>query len=512
VSARVETIPAVGWEPISDLPDDLERLELQELRSLDALWREKRAELEELDEMRTFREKLVRTWAIETGVIERVYDLDRGTTELLIEHGLKSSLIDRASTDKDPEFVARIIGDQRDAIEGLFDFIKRERSLSVGYVKELHATLTRSQTHVEALDQFEEPVSMPLVHGDWKQMPNNPRRPDGTVHEYCPVEQVAPQMERLVELHLAHERRGVPPEVEAAWLHHRFTQIHPFQDGNGRVARALATLIFLRAGWFPLTIDRDRKAHYIDSLEAADLGELRYLVRQFGSVERDAIVRALGIGDQAARELEGLEQVVHAARDDLLLGASERESEELHKVRETADRLQDVGRAELDAIKQLIDREISEYRPEFSTRVDHAAPGDKKANWYFRESVDLAHKFHYFANLRTYAAWMRLRIWDREANTWDDLIVVFHGVGREFRGLIAAAAFYAQYQLGSEKGRKDRELTRRETIADELFQVNYLEDADLAAGRFRDWLRGVLAIGLGQWRASLPAGRGTKQS
>jgi len=23
-----------------------------------------------------------------------------------------------------------------------------------------------------------------------------------------------------------------PPEIEAAWLHHRFTQIHPFQDGN----------------------------------------------------------------------------------------------------------------------------------------------------------------------------------------------------------------------------------------------------------------------------------------
>ena len=42
------------------------------------------------------------------------------------------------------------------------------------------------------------------------------------------------------------------PEVEAAWLHHRFGQIHPFQDGNGRVARALATMIFLRAGFVPL--------------------------------------------------------------------------------------------------------------------------------------------------------------------------------------------------------------------------------------------------------------------
>ena len=45
--------------------------------------------------------------------------------------------------------------------------------------------------------------------------------------------------------------------MEAAWLHHRFVQIHPFQDGNGRIARALSTLIFVKAGWFPLVV-RDR--------------------------------------------------------------------------------------------------------------------------------------------------------------------------------------------------------------------------------------------------------------
>jgi Fic family protein len=499
----------MAWIPIVDLPGDCERLGLQELRSLDALWKEKRTRLEDLDGMRTFREKLARSWAIETGVIERVYELDRGTTELLIERGIDASLIDRASTDKEPELVARIIGDQREAIEGLFDFIKHDRELSVGYVKDLHATLMRSQTHVDALDQFGNPVRMPLIRGDWKKLPNNPRRPDGTMHEYCPPEHVASEVERLVELHVEHERQRVEPEIEAAWLHHRFTQIHPFQDGNGRVARALATLIFLRSGWFPLTIDRDRKAHYIDSLEAADLGDLRYLSHLFGQLERDSIVQALGIGDQVARELEGLEQVVHAASRDLQIGVSERENEELQQVKKTAEKLQKIGLDELRSIKKLIDREISEYRPEFGTRVEHAPPGEKKSNWYFREAVDLAHEFHYFANLRTYSSWLRLRINDREADTWDDLVVVFHGIGREFRGLIAAGAFHAQYQIGSEVGRKDRKLTRQEPIADELFQVNYLEAPEIATARFREWLRGVMTIGLGQWRASLPTGSGS---
>jgi Fic family protein len=47
---------------------------------------------------------------------------------------------------------------------------------------------------------------------------------------------VAAEMDKLVELHREHRAAGVAPEVESAWLHHRFTQIHPFQDGNGRVA------------------------------------------------------------------------------------------------------------------------------------------------------------------------------------------------------------------------------------------------------------------------------------
>lgn len=495
--------PFVTWTPIQDLPEPTSVLEVAELRPLDELWKEQRSELEELDGMKRFRERLARSWAIETGVIERVYDLDRGTTELLIEKGIDASFIDRASTDKEPMLVAQIIRDQREAIEGLFTFIKRERALSTSYVKELHATLTRSQATVEALDQFGSFIEVPLLRGEWKKLPNNPRRSDGSFHIYCPPEQVDAEMDRLIEMHLRHDAQGVRPEVEAAWLHHRFTQIHPFQDGNGRVARALATLIFLRAGWFPLTIDRDRKADYIECLEAADLSNLRYLTEMFGSLQRNELVRALGIGDQTARDHQGVEQIIQAAREDLIGVAGPAATEQFDRVRHTADGLRRQASDRFLQVKRSIDHEISEYRPEFSAFVESAMPGDERAHWYRAPVIRIAKRHHYFANPRAYQAWVRLRIADREVSTWDDLVLSFHAIGREFRGLIAVTAFHEQHQLNVDGVKGDRRLTDSEDVTVELFQINYREAPQQSAERFEFWLEEVITLGLDRWRASL---------
>ena len=90
-------------------------------------------------------------------------------------------------------------------------------------------------------------------------------------------------MDRLIAMHGEHLTKGVPPEIEAAWLHHRFSQIHPFQDGNGRVARTLASLVFIQKGLFPLVVTRDDKVEYLNALESADAGSLKELISLLGN-------------------------------------------------------------------------------------------------------------------------------------------------------------------------------------------------------------------------------------
>lgn len=485
------------YAPIEDLPSDWSPLQITELRSLDLLWHEQRDRLNDLDESVRFRERLIRSWAIETGVLERVYSIDRGVTEILVAEGLKQGLLEGA-TDRDPAEVIAILRDHQDAIEGVFDFVAQRRDLSTSYVKELHALLTRNQRSVTAVDQFGRLFETGLLHGDWKRQPNNPRRPDETMHEYCPPEHVASEMERLITLHARHCEAQVSPEVESAWLHHRFTQIHPFQDGNGRVARTLASLIYLRQGWFPLSIHRDQKAEYINALEAADAGDLAPLIRLFGALAKDALLRALSVGDQSERDLRGVRQLIGAVRDRMLGMAADTTEAELDRARATAERLREVAVEQLERVKAVIDQDITSVRPNFSCQVEAAPFGDSRINWYRATQIRIAQQdFHYFANLGTYSSWARLRINDFDAGTRHDVVIAFHGMGRQFRGLIAGVAFYDRAETREEGDRMVQ--AEQQVIQESLFQLNHFEGEPEAEQRFVEWTEYAIAAGLAAW-------------
>ena len=51
-----------------------------------------------------------------------------------------------------------------------------------------------------------------------------------------------------------------------AWSHLSFVRIHPFFDGNGRIARLIANLPLLKGGNPPLLISPEHRAEYIDLL------------------------------------------------------------------------------------------------------------------------------------------------------------------------------------------------------------------------------------------------------
>lgn len=60
---------------------------------------------------------------------------------------------------------------------------------------------------------------------------------------------VEPQIKELLQFINNHQNQDIHPVLKAGIVHYEFVRIHPFVDGNGRVARALSTLILFLEGY-----------------------------------------------------------------------------------------------------------------------------------------------------------------------------------------------------------------------------------------------------------------------
>jgi hypothetical protein len=104
------------WHSITDLGNNPRYLTGGELESLWRVWQTQKKDLTEREVLGEFEQRLHREWAIETGIIEDVYTLDRGVTRTLIEKGIDAALIPHGATNKDTVLVARVIQDHYDTL------------------------------------------------------------------------------------------------------------------------------------------------------------------------------------------------------------------------------------------------------------------------------------------------------------------------------------------------------------------------------------------------------------
>ncbi|MEA1049084.1 Fic family protein [Lamprobacter modestohalophilus] len=115
-------------------------------------------------------------------------------------------------------------------------------------------------------------------YGAWKREPNGTYAvtDDGrqTFIEYAAPEEVPALMtEWLAELNrLAAEPLSETTAIDAyAKLHLGFVHVHPFWDGNGRLARLLSNIPVLRSGYLPVVIELHDRKNYIDLLARYEL-------------------------------------------------------------------------------------------------------------------------------------------------------------------------------------------------------------------------------------------------
>ena len=149
----------------------------------------------------------------------------------------------------------------------------REQGLTEVFIRNLHRVLLKEPYETEAMTPDGRRTMRPIALGEYKTTPNNVRTSTGEIYYFTPPEQVKPAMTDLLDWYRVQEAAGEHPLIIAANFHYRFVRIHPFGDGNGRMARLLMNLILIKHGYTVAIVRSDERARYLQELERADQSE-----------------------------------------------------------------------------------------------------------------------------------------------------------------------------------------------------------------------------------------------
>ena len=91
--------------------------------------------------------------------------------------------------------------------------------------------------------------------------------------EYASPEETPGLMTDLVDWYNTAEQEGKLSPIElAALFHYRYIRIHPFEDGNGRIARLMVNFILSRHDYPMIVVRSCKKSEYLEALHQADIG------------------------------------------------------------------------------------------------------------------------------------------------------------------------------------------------------------------------------------------------
>lgn len=147
-----------------------------------------------------------------------------------------------------------------------------ERPLTEAFIRELNKIILVRPYWKDARTHSGEPTRMEVKIGTYKTRPNHVLTATGEVFNYATPEETPSLMNELVQWYNDEAVKGELSPLElAALLHYRFIRIHPFEDGNGRIARLLVNYVLIRNNYPPVIIQSKDKENYLRILHQCDI-------------------------------------------------------------------------------------------------------------------------------------------------------------------------------------------------------------------------------------------------
>lgn len=147
-----------------------------------------------------------------------------------------------------------------------------QKPLTETFIRMLHHTLIREDYTVYHNLPGGVETSFTIHAGCYKTRPNSVITRYGDRFEYASPEETPALMHDLVAWYNNAEISGQYTPMQLAILfHYRYIRIHPFEDGNGRIARLMVNFILARHNLPMLVIRSSKKQEYLEALHKADM-------------------------------------------------------------------------------------------------------------------------------------------------------------------------------------------------------------------------------------------------
>ena len=217
-----------------------------------------------------------------------------------------------------------------EALNKLYQIINHELTITETLIKEFHKIIL-----VEPYTDSEAEINP----GNWKTLPNYLYSPTGERIDFAPPEDVPKLMNSLINWlnnHIDPPKRkkrkyDLHPLIVAAGFHAQFIKIHPFGDGNGRMARILTNLILMLCGYVPAIVKLNVREKYYASINTSSLDKPEDLAVFLAQAEIDSLTIAINAAkgepveddDDFEKELELLNKKLTAKRIDVPLRSTD---------------------------------------------------------------------------------------------------------------------------------------------------------------------------------------------
>ncbi len=187
-----------------------------------------------------------------------------------------------------------------EAVKWILEIIKGEevqRPISELFIRELHKLILKEPYYRPAQTPDGLPTTKKIEIGVYKTQPNHVKTSKGEMFYFATPEETPAKMDELIDWQRAEEeKKELHPILLAVGFHYRFVRIHPFDDGNGRMARLLMNFILMKYGFPPAVILTEHRKEYIEALREIDQNEN---LEPFAIYIAKSIKRALEIKKKA---------------------------------------------------------------------------------------------------------------------------------------------------------------------------------------------------------------------